>query len=157
MVTSASISGPRRPGSIRTSLLLSSLRRAPGPRFLTLLGAGPGAGAGVGPGAGAGAGAATVGGVGGFRAPELFLSWLLDWAPPLQGDWNSVPGVVTFRMTWQTPRSLLKLTSASPQLLFSLMKVWNSLLSSPSPAIPAEAEFNISPKLHSGIKIWNCL
>ena len=72
--SSASISGSRRPGSIRASLLLSSLRRAPGPRLLILLGAGPGAGAGVGLGVGAGAGAAAVGGVGGFRVPELFLS-----------------------------------------------------------------------------------
>ena len=71
---SASISGSRRPGSIRASLLLSSLRRAPGPRLLALLGAGPGAGAGAGAGPGAGAGAAAAGGGGGFRAPEPFLS-----------------------------------------------------------------------------------
>ena len=42
-------SGKRRFGSIRASLLLSSRRRAPGPRRLALLaGAGAGAGAGVG-------------------------------------------------------------------------------------------------------------
>ena len=109
-------SGMRRPGSIRASLLLSSLRRAPGHRLLALLAPGPRllallAGAGAGPGAGAGAaaagaggaGAGGVGGAGGATWVPGPLSCRLDCRPPLLGAWSACPANTIFSETVRSP------------------------------------------------------
>ena len=112
-------SGMRRPGSIRASLLLSSLRRAPGPCLLALL-----AGAGAGPGtvaeaAAAGAGGAGAGGVGGAGGAAWVpgpLSCRLDCRPPLLGAWSACPAITIFRETVRSP-------SLSPSLEMFMMAV----------------------------------
>ena len=92
-------SGMRRFGSIRASLLLSSWRRAPGPRCLALL-VGAGAGAGEGEEGGGVEGAVGCEGAAGegTRVPGP-LSWLLDCRPPLLGAWSACPTIVTVMVT----------------------------------------------------------
>ena len=113
----------RRSGSIRASLLLSSLTRASGPRLLALL-----AGAGAGPGAGAaaasagGAGAGGVGGAGGATWVPGPLSCRLDCRPPLLGAWSACPANTIFSETVRSP-------SLSPSLEMFMMAVLQLLRS----------------------------
>ena len=118
-------SGMRRPGSIRASLLLSSLSRAPGPRLLALLagaGAGPGAGAGAAAASAGGAGAGGVGGAGGATWVPGPLSCRLDCRPPLLGAWSACPASTIFSVTVRSP-------SLSPSLEMFMMAVLQLLRS----------------------------
>ena len=142
--TSSGTRGPavwKRSGSIRASLLLSSLTRAPGPRLLALLagaGAGPGAVAGAATAGAGGAGTGGVGGVGGATLVPGPLSCWLDCRPPLLEAWSACPAITIFRETVRSPSlspSLEMIMLAVLQLLRSLRKVHSRLWTVPTPTI----------------------